>query len=102
MFNLFLLAVEVCGGISVIFAVLMLFVRPLRERFLKDKKANEGIKCLLRGRMVNVYYKNKDTEKIRQYEYENFCAYYEAYKALGGNSFIDHIAKEVFEWEVIS
>ena len=52
--------------------------------------------------MLNVYYKNKDNEKIRQYEYENFCAYYESYKALGGNSFIDHIAGEVFEWEVIS
>ena len=102
MFNTFLLVVEICGGISVIFAALMLFVKPLRERLLKDKKQNEGIKCLLRGRMVNVYYKNKETETIRQYEYENFCAYYEAYKALGGNSFIDHIAKEVFEWEVVS
>lgn len=102
MFNTFRLAVEICGGISVIFATLLLFVRPFRERLLKDKKQSEGIKCLLRGRMVNVYYKNKDTEKIRQYEYENFSAYYEAYKALGGNSFIDHIAKEVLEWEVIS
>lgn len=102
MHNAFLLIVEVCSGISIICAFVTLLVKPLRERIFTDKKQREGMKCLLRGRMLNVYYKNKDTETIRQYEYENFCAYYESYKALGGNSFMDHIAKDVFEWEVIT
>lgn len=61
-----------------------------------------GIKCLLRDAMLRIYYKNKDTEKIRQYEYENFVFLYKAYKALKGNSFIDKIYKEVQGWEVIS
>lgn len=100
MHNIFLITVEICSGISIICAALLLFVKPLRERFLRDEKQREGMKCLLRGRMLNVYYKNRESEKIRQYEYENFCAYYESYKALGGNSFIDHIADEVFSWEV--
>lgn len=102
MIELFRLVVEICGGISIILAMLLLFIKPLREKFLTDQKQREGMKCLLRGRMLNVYYKNKDNGKIRQYEYENFCAYYESYKALGGNSFITHIAEEVFEWEVVS
>ena len=102
MIELFLLIVEICGGISIIWAMLLLLIKPLREKILIDQKQREGMKCLLRGRMLNVYYKNKEGGTIRQYEYENFCAYYESYKALGGNSFITHIAEEVFTWEVIS
>lgn len=62
----------------------------------------QGIKCLLRTEMLRTYYHNKDREKIRQFELENFIALYKAYKALKGNSFIDKIYKEVMSWEVIS
>lgn len=61
-----------------------------------------GLKCLLRTEMMRTYYHNKDREKIRQYELENFVFLYKAYKALKGNSFIDKIYNEVMEWEVIS
>ena len=61
-----------------------------------------GLKCLLRSEMLRIYYHHKETEKIRQYELENFVFLYKAYKALKGNSFIDKIYKEVMEWEVIS
>lgn len=62
----------------------------------------EGVKCQLRSDMLHIYYRHKDAEQIRQYEYENFIMLYEAYKALGGNSFIDKIYKEVSTWEIIS
>lgn len=65
-------------------------------------KVANGQKCQLRNEMLRMYYKNKDTEKIRQYEKENFVYCYEAYKALKGNSFIDDIYNEVRTWEVIS
>jgi hypothetical protein len=39
---------------------------------------------------------------IRQYEYENVVLLYKAYKALGGNTFVDHIYNEINEWEVVS
>lgn len=61
-----------------------------------------GMKCQLRSDMLHIYYNNKDNEKIRQYELENFIYLYKAYKALRGNSFIDKIYKEVMEWEVIT
>ncbi len=102
MLDTFRLLVEICGGISIVLAACVVLVKPLRDRVMRDDMQREGMKCLLRGRMLNVYYKNKDSETIRQYEYENFCAYYETYKALGGNSFIEHIANEVLEWEVVS
>ena len=61
-----------------------------------------GMKCLLRDAMLRIYYHNKDSEKIRQYEKENFVLLYKAYKALKGNSFIDDIYAEVRTWEVVS
>ena len=65
-------------------------------------KLVNGQKCQLRSEMLQVYYHNKDSKKIRQYEYENFVFLYEAYKALRGNSFIDKIYDEVKKWEVIT
>ena len=36
--------------------------------------ALNGIKCLLRSEMMRTYYRNKDSEEIREYEMENFMA----------------------------
>ena len=55
-----------------------------------------GMRCLLRSEMLRTYYHNKESEKIRQYEYENFIFLYKAYKALKGNSFIDKISYPYF------
>ena len=64
------------------------------------KKIATGTRCQLRSEMLRIYYHNRETKIIRQYEYENFVFLYEAYKALKGNSFIDHIYEEVKEWEI--
>lgn len=64
------------------------------------KRIANGTKCQLRSEMLRIYYHNHQNNSIRQYEYENFVALYEAYKALGGNSFIDKIYAEVKTWEV--
>lgn len=65
-------------------------------------KIANGQKCQLRSDMLVIYYHNRETKQIRQYEYENFVFLYEAYKALKGNSFIDKIYDEVKTWEVIT
>ena len=65
-------------------------------------KIATGTKCQLRSEMLRTYYHNRESETIRQYEYENFVMLYEAYKALKGNSFIDKIYREVQSWEIIS
>ena len=66
------------------------------------RKVCNGQKCLMRSDMLSIYYHNRESKKIRQYEYENFAMLYEAYKALHGNSFIDKIYSEVKEWEVVT
>ena len=65
-------------------------------------KLTEGMKCQLRSEMLRIYYHNRESQKIRQYEYENFVFLYEAYKALKGNSFIDKIYSELKTWEIIT
>lgn len=94
--------VTICGGITTICVFLTATVKPLRERVFGTKAIKDGMKCQLRSDMLHTYYKHKDERKLRQYESENFGYCYEAYKALKGNSFIDHIKQEVDEWEVVS
>ena len=85
----------VVGEIGVLMAVIVPVI-------ISIKKISNGTKCQLRSEMLRIYYHNKDEEKIRQYEYENFVFLYEAYKALKGNSFIDKIYKEVSTWEIVT
>ena len=79
--------------------VLMGVIVPV---IISIRKISEGTKCQLRSEMLRIYYHNRETGEIRQYEYENFVMLYDAYKALKGNSFIDKIYKEVQSWEIVS
>ena len=66
------------------------------------QRITEGTKCQLRSEMLRTYYHHREEETIRQYEYENFVDCYEAYTALGGNSFIGKIYEEVRTWEIVT
>lgn len=94
-------AAQIAGEITGVVAFVVLIVKPIREKVLGANDIKEGQKSLLRDRMTTTYYKHLDEKKLRQYEYESFMALYKSYKALGGNSFIDHIKAELDEWEVI-
>ena len=87
--------VTVIGECSVLIATVIPVV-------ITVKKVSSGTKCQLRSEMLRIYYHNRESGKIRQYEYENFVYLYDAYKALKGNSFIDKIYKEVQCWEIIT
>lgn len=78
-----------------------LLISALIPVWVSNSKIKNGTKCQLRSEMLRIYYKHKDEETIRQYEYENFVLLYEAYKSLKGNSFIDKIYNDIKEWEVV-
>lgn len=61
-----------------------------------------GIRCLLRSEMLQIYYACEEKGEIRQYQLENFLRMYRAYKLLLGNSFIDKIRSKVITWRVIT
>ena len=91
-----------CGYISGIFTFAAILIKPFREWLFGIRDLREAQKCMLRSDMLHTYYKHRQEDKIRQYEYENFVFEYKAYKALKGNSFIDKIYKEVSTWDVIT
>lgn len=98
--SLFTNVVTICSGITTILALVVILVKPIRERVLGLHDIREGVKCQLRSDMLRTYYKHKDTKKIRQYEYQNFLYSFDAYTALKGNSFVKKIRNEVDTWEI--
>ena len=88
-------AATLIGEIGVLLGVIVPVIVSIR-------KIADGTRCQLRSEMLRIYYHNRESEEIRQYELENFIMLYEAYKALKGNSFIDKIHDEVLSWEVIT
>lgn len=93
-----LLAAEIIGALTVIGGLFVGFFKVMAWA----KRITEGHKCQLRSDMLRIYYDHHEAETIRQYEYEHFVYCYEAYKALGGNSFIDKIYGSVKKWEVLT
>ena len=89
------------GNICTIATCAALLIKPIRERLLGTADIREGQRCLLRSEIVRIYYRHTDDKKLHEYEYRNLTQCYKAYKALGGNSFIDHIYAEMQEWEII-
>ena len=83
------------GEIGVLLGVIIPVIVSIR-------KIANGTRCQLRSEMLRIYYHNRESGTIRQYEFENFVMLFEAYKALKGNSFIDKIWKEVQTWEIIT
>lgn len=78
-----------------------LLIKPVREWLMGTGSLREGQKCLLRSEIVRMYYRHHDDQKLREYEFKNMKQCYNAYKALGGNSFIDRIEEEMREWDII-
>lgn len=94
------LITQIAATVTAISSAALVLIKPIRNRFFGMRDIYEGQKCLLRADMLRTYYKHCDDQSIRQYEKENFIYMYEAYKALGGNSFIDQIYHEVKSWKV--
>lgn len=78
-----------------------LVVKPVRERLMGTEAIREGQRCLLRAEIVRLYYRHREEKKLREFEFKLLEQCYKAYKALKGNSFIDHIYNEMVEWEII-
>ena len=104
----FQIVIAVLGGISTLCGIIVYFVKAYKKLREDNKKAQEdlqcireGVKCMLRGAILTVYYKHHNEDAITQYEYQNVELQYAAYKALGGNSFIDKVYEDITKWEVI-
>ena len=99
--NILLNIFSIISGLFSLTSFLVLVIKPIREKLFNQRKSRAGEMCLLRSEMLKIYYRNEESKTIRQFELENFVKLYEAYKALGGNSFIEEVNKNVREWEIL-
>lgn len=93
---------------------LALIIKPFREKILgiqklraegeeKETQTLEATRCLLRNAITRIYFVNYKTKMIQQYEFENLTLLYKTYHALGGNSFVDKIYREINdEWQIVN
>lgn len=96
------LITQIAAAVTAISSAALVLIKPIRNKAFGMRDIYSGQRCLLRAEMLKLYYKHCDTQTIRQYESENFTYMYEAYKAMGGNSFIDTIYNEVRTWRIVS
>ncbi len=99
-------------GTLSLFTLIALMFKPVRywlfgikERQQKEAQEaateHESVKCLLRSEITRIYYANRERRRLHSFEFQNVAMLYEAYKAMGGNSFVDRIWTEMQEWEII-
>lgn len=95
-----------------LFNLLILICRPVRNWLFnkreeekreqkREEEQRETDKCLLRDRITDIYYEYKHTGEIKQFKFENVAHLYERYKALGGNSFVDKLWREIKGWIIV-
>ena len=89
------------GDVCAIATCAALIIKPVRERIMGTEAIREGQRCLLRAEIVRMYYRHKEDRALREFEFKLLEQCYKAYKALKGNSFIDHIYQEMMEWDII-
>ena len=94
-------AADHAGDLCQLATCAALLIRPVREWMFGTTLIKEGLRCLLRSEIVSIYYRHRDDKTLKEYEYKNLEFCHKAYKALKGNSFIDHIHAEMQEWEII-
>lgn len=99
--------VTTASGIVCLLTLLSLLIKPVREWLLgikeqrkSTKEQQEGIKCLLRAEIVRLYYKHQDSQTLQEYEWGMLDACYQAYRRLGGNSFIVKLYEEMKKWSI--
>ena len=103
---------SVAAMITALFSMIMIFVKPFRvwlsqtktqkqEELRRDEDSKEVNKCLLRDRILEIYYNHNEKREIKEYEFENVGYMREQYKKLDGNSFVDKVWEEMQGWKVV-
>ena len=80
--------------------VLGYLVAKIKNYKKRDTSQEEALKCLLRSNLVNQYFVYKEAKKMPYYCKQNWYAMFEAYKKLGGNSFVIDLKQKIDDIEV--
>jgi hypothetical protein len=88
-------------AITTILGILIGFIiKSINLYVLGEKIEREALKCLIRANIVSQYYVYRRIGSIPYYVKESIAQEYEAYKKLGGNSFVATLIAEINTWKV--
>lgn len=76
-------------------------VKSLTKKSKKEKAEHKALVALLRHEIVNVYVQHKESKTIPFFLKESALIIYEVYTALGGNSFVEQLIREIKTWTVV-
>lgn len=72
-----------------------------RERRAETELQRQVDACILRDLITNIYYKHLKERTIPLYELEDLSSLHDLYRKRGGNSYVEHIFREMTEdWEI--
>lgn len=76
----------------------------LRRIWKSIRAEKDGVLCLLRSRIREIYYKHADepAPAIREYERQDLDDLYAGYHSLGGNHFVDDLYEKMRRWKVVT
>lgn len=88
----------IIGNVTVIIG----FAASILALLKKLRHICNGQMCQLRSDITSIYYHHVDEDDpaLREYERKNLDDLFEAYKALGGNHFVDDIYGKMRKWKV--
>ena len=97
-----------CTSISAIVALVVLVVKPLRNKFVSwisktsDRdgineldKQSKALQCSLRNSILVIFNSRMKLGYMTIYEKQNIAKLYSEYQNLGGNSFVSEIVEEL-------
>ena len=112
-----------CASLSTIIALVVLIVKPIRQRFVtwisktsdrdninrkidnltelmekqitQNNAMQEEIEKLLRNCILNIYYKQMQQGYITMYQKQNLGMLFEQYSKLGGNCFVHECVQQL-------
>lgn len=86
---------------TVVGALIQKAISKTNKVIIDEKTERKALVALLRHEIVNVYVAYKETKEIPFFLKESVLIIYEVYKALGGNSFVEQLIREMKLWKVI-
>lgn len=82
---------------AIICGIMAFFVKKYNELKNKSLATQNGVKALLRAKIVDTYDKQIELGFMPVRHKENIQELYKEYKNLGGNGVIDHLIEELYD-----
>ena len=96
------------GLISLAVAILAYVIKNLMSENKRLKNADRakeealanGVTCLLRVKLMDYHHKYTQAGKVTSQNYQSWFEMYHAYRQLGGNGMVEHMADEMEELKI--